>query len=81
MTNASEVRVKANALLGAVGEGSWEPSSFERALFGAMLHADASNLELLGLGFPVERDLVYAYKNVDGGLDAIRAIASHKENN
>lgn len=55
------------------------PGSFVQALVAAMLRADMTNLALLGIGFPAHAHAIDAYKNHEGGLDRLRALAGWNE--
>ena len=52
------------------------PGGFRTALVNAMIHADPSNLALLGLGFPGLAAAVWVYKNELGGVDRLAGIVA-----
>ena len=52
------------------------PGGFRTALVNAMIHADPSNLALLGLGFPGLAAAVWVYKNEPGGSDRLAGLVA-----
>lgn len=53
------------------------PGGFRTALVNAMIHADPSNLALLGLGFPGLAAAVWVYKNEPGGSDRLAGLVAY----
>lgn len=52
------------------------PGGFRTALVNAMIHADPTNLALLGLGFPGLAAAVWVYKNEPGGSDRLAGLVA-----
>ncbi len=66
----------ARVVLGSLREIDYQPGGFENSLVHTMMLADMTNLHRLSFFWPELGAAVHAYKNIDGGLDALRDIAT-----
>lgn len=57
-------------------EVGMEPGSFMTLLIRAAAHADPVNISKMSLGFPAIATAVNIYKNVPGGVDMLRRLAT-----
>ena len=53
-----------------------EPGGFTSRIIEACCHADEMNLSRLALGFPHIANAVHIYKNVTGGVELLRRLAT-----